>query len=163
VTSLNGTQCQGKWSEAAPAFDLSVMIRRPAAEVFALLADIQDAEPLPRRATLRMKMDPSGPTAVDTRWHEAVRIAPGCWLQIENIVTEMEPPAQLGIDFTTRWFGGHLTYEIETTQDGCILHHRETLRPPALLPWLPAVIAPRLRPHVAERLADIGALLESGA
>lgn len=163
MTSLNGTQWQGKRSEAAHAFDLSVMIRRPAAEVFALLADIQDAEPLPRRATLRMEKDPSGPTAVGTRWHEEVSIAPGCWLQIENIVTEMEPPARLGIDFTTRWFGGHLTYEIETTQDGCILHHRETLRPRALLPWLPAVIAPRLRPHVAERLADIRAFLESGA
>jgi hypothetical protein len=42
------------------------MIRRPAAEVFALIADIQDAEPLPRRAALRMEKDPSGPTAVGT-------------------------------------------------------------------------------------------------
>lgn len=83
MISLNGTQWKGRRSEAAPAFDLSVMIRRPAAEVFALLADIQDAEPLPRRV--------------------------------------------------------------------------------ALLPWLSGVIAPRLRPHVAERLADIRALLESGA
>ena len=111
MISLNGAQWQGKRSEAVPAFDLSVMIRRPAAEVFALLADIQDAEPLPRRATLRMEKDPSDPTAVGTRWHEAVRI----------------------------------------------------LRPRALLPWLPAVVAPRLRPPVAERLADIGALMESGA
>jgi len=39
--------------------------------VFALLADIQGAEPLPRRPTLRMVKDPSGATAVGTRWHEA--------------------------------------------------------------------------------------------
>ena len=75
----------------------------------------------------------------------------------------MEPPARLGIDFATGWFGGHLTYEIETTQDGCVLHHRETLRPRALLPWLPAVIAPPLMRHVAERLDDIRAYAESGA
>jgi hypothetical protein len=49
-----------------PAFDLSVMIRRPAAEVFALIADIQDAEPLARRTALRMEKDPSDPTAVGT-------------------------------------------------------------------------------------------------
>ena len=92
-----------------------------------------------------------------------MRIAPGCWLRIENIVKEMEQLARLGIDFTTRWFGGHLTYQIETTQDGCVLHHRETLRPRALLPWLPAVVAPPLRRHVAERLDDIHAYVESGA
>jgi hypothetical protein len=163
MTSSSGTQRQRKRPEATPAFDLSVRIRRPALEVFALLADIQDAEPLPRRATLRMDKDPSGPTAVGPRWHEAVKIAPGYWLQIENFVTETERPARLGIDFTARWLGGHLTYEIETTKDGCILYHRETLRPRAWLPWLSTVIAPSLRRHVAERLADIRALLESGA
>jgi hypothetical protein len=66
VISLDGRQWQGKRSEAVPAFDLSVMIRRPAAEVLALIAEIQDAEPLPRRAALRMEKDPSGPTAVGT-------------------------------------------------------------------------------------------------
>jgi hypothetical protein len=170
MTSASGTQRRSSGPTGAGlAFDLSVRIRRPALEVFALLADIQGAEPLPRRPTLRMVKDPSGATAVGTRWHEAVRIAPGCWLRIENIVKEMEQLARLGIDFTTRWFGGHLTYQIETTQDGCVLHHRETLRPPnrgpggALLPWLPAVIAPPLRRHVAERLDDIRAYVESGA
>ena len=163
MISLNGMQWQGKRSEAVPAFDLSVMIRRPAAEVFALLADIQDAEPLRAGPPCGWRRTPPTPLRQAPAGTRLVRIAPGCWRQIENIVTEMEPPARLGIDFTTRWFGGHLTYEIETTQDGCILHHRETLRPRALLPWLPAVIAPRLRPHVAERLADIGAPWNPGA
>ena len=44
--------------------------------------------------------------------------------------------------------------------EGCILHHRETLCPRALLPWLPAIIAPRLRPHIVERPADIRDFLE---
>jgi uncharacterized protein YndB with AHSA1/START domain len=136
------------------------MIRRPPSEVFALLADIQQAEPLPRRAVVRMGKGPAGQTAVGTRWHEAVRLAPGCWFRIECIVTELEPPRRLGMDFSTRWFGGHLSYEIEPAPGGSILHHRETLRPRALLPWLPAIIAPRLRMHVVERLADIRDLLE---
>jgi hypothetical protein len=77
MTSASGTQRRSSGPTGAGlAFDLSVRIRRPAPEVFPLLADIQDAEPLPRRATLRMVKDPSGPTAVGTRWHEAVRIAP---------------------------------------------------------------------------------------
>jgi hypothetical protein len=113
MTSASGTQRRSSGPPGAGlAFDLSVRIR------------------LPRRPTLRMLKDPSGATAVGTRWHEAVRIAPGCWLRID---------------------------------------HRETLRPPnrgpggALLPWLPAVIARPLRRHVAERLDDIRAYVESGA
>jgi hypothetical protein len=53
--------------------------------------------------------------------------------------------------------------EIEPTAYGCVLHHRETLLSRALLPWLPAVIAPRLKPHIVQRLADIRDLLESRA
>lgn len=52
MTPLSGMQRQRKRSETAFAFDLSVRSRRPAPEVFALLADIQDAEPLPRRAVI---------------------------------------------------------------------------------------------------------------
>ena len=35
-------------------FDLSVAIGRPPADVYAFLADIQDAEPLSRRVVIRM-------------------------------------------------------------------------------------------------------------
>lgn len=79
-------------SRSRPTLDLSVMIRRPLSEVFALLADIQEAERLPRRAVVRMEKDPAGQTAVGTRWHDAVRLARGCWFRIESIVTELEPP-----------------------------------------------------------------------
>jgi hypothetical protein len=75
------------------------MIRRPRSAVFALLADIQQAEPLPRRAVVRMEKDPAGQTAVGTRLHEAVRLAPGCWFHIASIVTELEPPTRLSMDF----------------------------------------------------------------
>ena len=96
------------WSESHLAHTRPIchVIRRPPSEVFALLADIQEAEPL----------------------HAA------------------------------------LSYAWRTTQPGKprsagLLHDRETLRP-VLLPWLPAIIAPRLRPHIVERLTDIRDLWE---
>jgi hypothetical protein len=58
-------------------FDLSVAIRRSPTAVFGLLADIQDHEPVPLDARVRMTKHPSIATRVGTRWDEKVRIAPG--------------------------------------------------------------------------------------
>ena len=143
-----------------PTFDLSVAIRRPPPAVFALLADIQDAEPIPRSAVVRMVKEPAGPTAVGTCWHEWVRVAPGCWLHTESVVSDVREPYQLGMDFTSLWFAGHLSYDIEPAADGTILHHRETVRLRALLRWLSPLVERALRPRLRERLADIKAILE---
>jgi hypothetical protein len=140
--------------------DLAVPLRCPPAAAFALLADVQDSEPLPRRATVRMVKDPPGPTTVGTRWHERVRLAPGVWLPVENVVTDVSPPARLGLDFTAPGFGGHLDYRVEPTADGCVLHHREVLRTVPPLRRLGPALARSRRRHVAERLADIRFLLE---
>jgi hypothetical protein len=144
-----------------PAFDLSVAIRRPPPTVFALLADIQDAEPIPRSAAVRMVKEPSGPTTVGTRWHESIRVAPCCWMRVESVVSQIDVPYQLAMDFRSRWLSGHLTYDIEPAADGSILHHRETVRPRALLRWLSPFIERRMRPRLVERLADIKAILEA--
>jgi hypothetical protein len=72
---------------------------------------------------------PAGRTAVGTRWQEYVRLAPGCWMRIESVVTKADEPVRLGMDFQSSWFTGHLTYEITGTADGSTLHHHETLRP----------------------------------
>lgn len=117
---------------AGLAFDLSVAIRRPPPTVFALLADIQDAEPIPRSAAVRMVKEPSGPTTVVTRWHEWVRVAPCCWMRVESVVSQIDEPYQLAMDFRSRWLSGHLTYDIEPAANGSILHQRETVRPRAL-------------------------------
>jgi hypothetical protein len=70
----------------------------PTVSVFTLLADIQNAEPIPRRATVQMIKEPMGPTIVGTLWHEWVRVAPGCWLHIESVVSDVEQPIHLGLD-----------------------------------------------------------------
>lgn len=143
-----------------PTFDLSVAIRRPPPAVFALLADIQDAEPIPRSAAVRMVKEPGGQTAVGTCWHEWVRVAPGCWLRTESVVSDVQEPYQLGMDFRSLWFAGHLSYDIEPAADGSILHHRETVRLRPLLRWLSPLVEHTLRPRLLERLADIKAILE---
>lgn len=146
-----------------PTFDLSIAIERPAEAVFAFLADVQDAEPIPRRAAVRMVKEPPGRTRVGTRWHEAVRLAPGLWLHIESVVTDVVEPARLGMDFRTLWFTGHLTYDIEPSDGGSVLHQREILMMRALLRWAGRPVGRRLRGHVVERLQDIKTVLEAAA
>ncbi|MFI7542232.1 SRPBCC family protein [Actinoplanes sp. NPDC049599] len=141
-------------------FDLSVSIRRPPAAVFAVLADIQDSEPIPRNATVRMVKEPLGPTAVGTRWHEWVAVAPHCRLYVESVVSEVNEPYRLGMDFRSRWFTGHLTYDIEAAADGSVLHHRETVRPRLFARWLSPVLARGMRPRLVRRLADLKMILE---
>jgi hypothetical protein len=111
---------QGQTAPGQSRFDLSVAIRRPPSAVFALLADIQNAEPIPRRATVRMIKRAYGPTIVGTRWHAWVRVAPGCWLHIESVVSDVEQPIHLGLDLHSRWFTGHLAYDIEPVADGSV-------------------------------------------
>lgn len=136
-------------------YDLSVPIRRPASTVYALLADVQDLEPLPRAAGVLMTKEPAGPTRVGTQWHEHVRLAPGVWMRVESTVTATSPPESLDMDFRTRWFDGHLTYTVEPTPSGCRLHQRETLELRPHVPAPPAWVDARLRPRLLDRLAEI--------
>jgi hypothetical protein len=108
-----------------------------------------------------MVKEPTGPTTAGTRWHKAVRVAPPCWLHVESVVTHVNEPYQLGMDFHSPWLAGHLTYDIEPAPDGSILHHRETVRPHRLLRWLSPRIERRMRPRILERLADIKDILEA--
>ncbi len=153
-----GTRRDHRWR-----FDLSVAIRRQPADVFAFLADVQDAEPIPRRAVVTMVKEPSGPTAPGTRWHERVRIAPGAWLHVESVVTDVLVPSRLGMDFYSHWFAGHLTYEILADANGSTLRQEETLQPRGPMVWFEKFIEPYLRRQLGRRLDDIRQLLERGS
>ena len=150
-----GSRTDHRWR-----FDLSIAIRRQPAEVFAFLADIQDAEPIPRRAAVKMIKEPSGPTTIGTHWHERVRMAPGLWLHIESVVTEIAQPSRLGMDFHSNWFAGHLTYEIRADAGGSVLGQHETLQPHGPVLWLEKFIEPYLRRQLLRRLQDMRELLE---
>lgn len=142
-------------------FDLSVVVGRPPADVYAFLADIQEAEPIPRRAGVRMVKDPPGPTTVGTVWHESVRVAPGLWLHVDTAVTEAQPSRRLGLAFRSLWFTGHLTYEIDAVPGGSVLRQREELSPRLLLRPVGRSIAARLRPRLRQRLDEIRQILDA--
>jgi hypothetical protein len=128
--------------------------------VFALLADIQDFEPIPRDALVKLVKEPSGPTAPGTRWHEKVRLAPCIWLHVENLVSEVDAPHRLTIDAGNSWMTAHLTYEIEPLADRSVLRQHETLRLRAPPRWLGPYVERRLRPRLHQRLSDIKTILE---
>ncbi len=145
------------------SYDLSVPVDVPPERVHALLADIQDLEPLPRADGVTMTKSPVGPTGVGTRWHERVRMAPGVWMRVESTVTAVRPPESLGMDFRTVWCRGHLTYTIEPTPTGCRLHQRETLVPRRRLPIPASWVDAQLRPRLLDRLADIREVAQTHA
>lgn len=142
-------------------FDLSVVTRRPPVEVFALLADVQEhVGGVPAAARVRMTKEPPGPTAVGTRWHERVRLAPGCWMTVDSVATGVEEPARLCLAFRSRWFTGELTYTVEATAGGTRLRQRETLRPRGPARRFARAIDAGLRPRLLDRLADLRDELE---
>jgi len=72
-------------------------------------------------------------------------MAPGLWLRIESVVTEIAQPSRLGMDFHSNWFAGHLTYEIRADAGGSVLGQHETLQPHGPVLWLEKFIEPYLR------------------
>jgi hypothetical protein len=42
-------------------------------------------------------------------------------MHVESVVSDVEDPHQLEMDFWSPWFTGHLTYKIEPRADGSVL------------------------------------------
>lgn len=142
-------------------FDLSVEVRRPPRDVFALLADVQEhVDSAPAAARVRMTKEPPGRTSVGTRWHEQVRVAPGCWMTVDTVATGVEEPVRLCLAFRSLWFTGRLTYTLEATADGTRLRQQETLRPRGPARRFAGSLDAGLRPRLLDRLAGIRDELE---
>jgi uncharacterized protein YndB with AHSA1/START domain len=141
-------------------FDLLIAIRAPPRLVFAVLADIQNFEALPIDAQVKMTKHPASLTRVGTRWDEKVRVFGGWWLSTESVVTDIEEPATIGMDFSSRWLDGHLTYTLDASEGGTALHQRESLRLRWPLRWFRSQVERKLRSQLQSRLVDIRNLLE---
>jgi uncharacterized protein YndB with AHSA1/START domain len=148
-------------ADSALNFDLSVEIQRPPTAVLAVLADIQNYEPIPLDARVKMTKHPSTATRVGTRWDERVKIAPGWWMSIESVVTDIQPPSLLGMDFHGAWLYGHLAYTITPSPEGATLHQRETVHLRWPLRWFSTRVERRLRAQLSRRLAELRDLLEA--
>lgn len=144
-------------------FDLSIEIRRPAADVFAFLADVQRyGDHRPGSLVPIMEKVPAGTTRLGTRWHEVVRLGPFAHMTIWSEVTALDPPRRLGERFHAWWMEGRLEYTIECAGEGSTLRQREYLEPRGPLRALDGVVRRMLRPNLVRRLAGIRDLLESG-
>jgi hypothetical protein len=143
-------------------FDLAVTIHRPPDAVYAVLADIQNyvkpGSPVPE-----MEKIPPGPTGAGTRWREVVRLLPFMTMTMWSDVAEAVPGRRLAETFHGPWMTGRLTYEIEPTADGSVLHQRETLTPHGPLRLVEGRMDRMLRPRLMARLDSIRDLLETGA
>jgi hypothetical protein len=135
-------------------FDISVQIRRPAATVFAALADIQRYVD-PGSAVPEMEKIPVGPTVVGTRWREVVRLAPHVTMTIWSEVTAIESDRLLEETFHGPWMRGTLRYTIEPTPNGCFVHQEQTITPLGPLRLVSPVMDRMFRPRVAARLESI--------
>jgi hypothetical protein len=145
------------------AFDLSVPVRRPPGEVFAVLADVQDhVGSDPRRARVRMSKQPAGATRAGTTWHEQVRVGPGWWMTVDSSATGVAEPSRLDLAFRAALFTGRLGYRVEATPEGSLLRQWETLRPRGPVRWLTRPMDARLRPRLLDRLADLRDEIERG-
>jgi hypothetical protein len=109
-----------------------------------------------------MSKSPLGPTAEGTRWYERVRLAPGWWMSVDSVVTAIEEPELLGMDFRSAWFTGHLDYRIEPTPGGCLLRQHFVMRLPRPLQSWSARVDARLRPRLLDRLAEVRDAIEQG-
>lgn len=143
-------------------FDLSVEISAAPGAVFDFLADIQDHEPIPRDAHVRMVKHPPSQTRRGTRWDEHVRLFPGVWLTVASVATDVDAPTTLEMEFRGRWFDGDLTYTLQTSEGGTTLHHREVIRLKRPLGWFPGRVEHVLDRQLRQRLTDIKALVERG-
>jgi hypothetical protein len=82
-------------------------------------------------------------------------------MHVDSAATKIEPPRRLAMDFRSRYFAGHLTYDITATEGGTIVRQREILLPRRHLQWAGPWIQRRLEPRVKQRLENLKSLMEA--
>lgn len=143
-------------------FDSSVTVRRAAADVFALLADVQRYATGPGSPVAAMDKVPEGPTAVGTRWREVIKLGPGMRMTIWSEVTECEPDHLLAEQWSGGGMRGTLKYRIEEEVAGTVLRQTKSMEAIGWLRPLQRVIDRMLAPREQARLEEIARMLERG-
>ncbi len=143
-------------------YDLAVSIRRPPEAVWAFLDDVQDHIGEPGSPVPEMEKIPPGPVRVGTRWREVVRLLPGMRMTIWTVATEVDPGRRLAEVWRGPWMTGRIVYDIEPTEDGSVLHQRETMSPEGPLALMSGRMDRMFRPRITARLDSIRDQLEAG-
>lgn len=136
-------------------FDESVRIAAAPAEVWAVLADVQDWALGPGSPVKVMEKMPAGPTMAGTRWREVVRLAPLLSMTMWSEVTDVVPGHLLAMRFWGGQMQGTLTYTVTARDGGTLLRQQETMHTVGWLRPFDGLVGQMLRPRLSSRLRDI--------
>ncbi|MBC8503817.1 MAG: SRPBCC family protein [Anaerolineales bacterium] len=143
-------------------FELSILIERPQADVFAFLRD-KDLYPQEKGSpVLILEKTTSGPVALGTGYREVVQMLPFARGEICSKITRFEPWEYLAEDFWGAGMYGHLEYQFVPEADGTSLFQRETLDVRWFLKPFEFFFKRALDWRLPSRLEDIKRVLESG-
>lgn len=139
-------------------FSNTLTIRRPAGEVFAYLAELEN---LPRwnYAISETRRLSAGPAGVGSRYLQVRSLPSPSEETLE--VTGFEPDRRLALDGAFGPLSGRATYELEPTADGTRLTNTMDLEPStAALRVVAPLATPRVKAAVAANLRTLKGILE---
>jgi uncharacterized protein YndB with AHSA1/START domain len=141
-------------------FELSIMINRSPAEVFAFLRDKEKHPQKEGSPVLVLEKTTPGTPGVGTRYREVVQMLPFYRGEILSEITHFKPNELLEEDFSGAGMYGHLAYQFIPEKDGTILVQRENLHYHGLLRFFEPIIRVMLGRRLLERLEAIKLHLE---
>jgi uncharacterized membrane protein len=140
----------------------SIVIDRPAAEVFAYVSDHTNA-PRWQRGLLEVRRATDGPIGVGTR-HTLVRSFMGRRMEASNEFTQYEPNKLVAFNVTSDSVAAMGWYVVEPAGSNRVrLTSRIEMRPSGLTRLAEPLIAASLRREVEANLTDLKVLLEAKA
>jgi Polyketide cyclase / dehydrase and lipid transport len=140
------------------SFENTVIIQRPAEEIFAFLADFENI-PKWNYAIDDTSQVSAGPVAVGTRYRQTRSVPSRSTEDFE--VTVFEPARRLAIHGQIGPFRADISYELEATAGATKLVNHVDLDPSRAVPGLLAPLAaPRIKTAVARNLAKLKLVLE---
>jgi uncharacterized protein YndB with AHSA1/START domain len=142
------------------AFENTVMIRRPADEVFAFLADFENI-PIWNYAIEETTKASAGPVGVGTRYRQTRSVPSRSAEEFE--VTVFEPARRLAIHGRIGPFEATISYELEAAAGATRLVNNVELDPLKAVQRIAAPLAaPRIKAAVSQNLAKLRQVLEDG-
>jgi carbon monoxide dehydrogenase subunit G len=141
-------------------FENTVTIRRPVEEVFSFLADFENV-PKWNYAIAETRKVSEGPVGVGSRYQQVRTIPKPATEGFE--VTAYEPESRLSIQGTLGPFQASLEYELAPAAEGTQVTNAVELQAGGALKLVAPLAASRVRTTVAENLAVLKRLLETGS
>jgi len=143
-------------------FELSIVIRRAPADVFAFLRDKDKYPQKPGSPVLILEQTTPGPAGVGTCYREVLQMLPFVRGEILSRITRFESGEHLEEEFEGAAMKGHLSYQFVPEDGGTRLIQRETLTAQGLLKVLGPVMRCVFSRQLWKRLQEIKRVLESG-